>query len=1472
MATRFHSTFPTFKGETFKIYIDDSAFAGSSTEVTLIAGGFRLQIGGDGKNRLNPINGSRVSIGVLVNEDIETVFEAFADDLIAAAEGRFTVRVDFNDGIGADELYWIGYVLPDLSGFQDLAPAYTFTLTATDGIGRLKGIEYKDDSGINTVPYGKITLLQHLLNCLNEDPLSALYFNASTDIFLKTVVNWVDANIGTPTAAKCPLAYARVSGEVFAARTTANAGDTWKYKSCYDVIRYITEHFGARIYFSGGAYRFEQINERAADNYPERRFSRNGTLISSTLTAFADKLIHNTQASHKVATVVFNYLPALRQVSVKYDHNTNRNYIGSLTFKWYKDSQNNDPFAVNDVKFDADSYFRISGRVYFDLSEPTYTEPWRYVFGMDVTLSDGKQLRSLTKAGVDGSGNPINIIIHESPIWDASSADYEISTDFNYTNAVNTFVDFAVVTPVVPSGVDGFTVDFYPKGGFDNQDNNHSVTVNNWKFSDLVLLIVGVDDADNYELDRDYKVFNTDAGNSDTLSFTHIFGHAVKKWTPTKLETSANGTTWLDTTQSWRVGTDTTNYEFGQLFATEVMAGQTVPLKILDGSLGGTDFYPHVRIVTNDDIGWLMMSGELNAQTGIWNGTWFQAGTNRSVTHGPIIRNPHIPPLFGGGGPGQYNTGSGVKGSPGGTAEIALATQATNYLSSAVAAGTVTSIPLQYPVKANAYLANDDIFLVNPQTGRIAGFTVASTAADGDTSLSVVSATLDTDMPKGAYLLYSVLNKYTGEGGNGMNLPPGTPGQILIHGTDGWEAYSGTVDGNVLTWDTTNGWQEEAPTVGGGGTVTSVGLSLPAIFSVSGSPVTTSGTLTATLATQSANLVFAGPTTGSPAAPAFRALVANDIPNLDAAKITTGTFSIARGGTGLSALGTALQLIRVNAGATALEYFTPTYISGNQTITLSGDVTGSGATSITTTIAANAVTDAKFRQSTGLSVVGRSANTTGNVADITAANDGEVLRRSGTTLGFGTVATAGLANSAVTYAKIQNVTALRLLGNPTGSAAAPAEIALGATLSFSGSTLQTGAMSGDVTSAANSFATTIATNVVTFAKMQTVSTGVLLGRSTAGTGNIETITIGSGLSLSGGVLSNSASAPSGTLGQVAWFSATNTVNGNSLIFLDNTNQRVGISQTVPSYKLHVNGLQGNAGIAVTGGTLASFSDKLFYGTGSSTSVTYYAFKFDTAASGANVIGELQNTNNSSVNSHAYLRVASGGASGGDPFIQLQVLGGQYWSMGIDNSDSSAFVISSTTALGTANRLRISTSGNVSINSGSQTAIVNIGGSGATSATYAMLVNNSSGSSIFALRDDRRVGILNPVPTQELDVAGDVIARQYINTSAAPTLSSFGTGAGTGPVNNSLTGGVNFFRFQFTTGTSPTANGDIFTLLVNQAFPSIPIVCMTPASQSAAAEWTKFYISGAGGNALTVKANGTLTASTSYQINFIVGGY
>ena len=61
--------------------------------------------------------------------------------------------------------------------------------------------------------------------------------------------------------------------------------------------------------------------------------------------------------------------------------------------------------------------------------------------------------------------------------------------------------------------------------------------------------------------------------------------------------------------------------------------------------------------------------------------------------------------------------------------------------------------------------------------------------------------------------------------------------------------------------------------------VISVGLApVSGLFTVTGTPVTSTGTLTPVLSTQADNVVFAGPASGAAAAPTFRSLVAADLP------------------------------------------------------------------------------------------------------------------------------------------------------------------------------------------------------------------------------------------------------------------------------------------------------------------------------------------------------------------------------------------------------------------------------------------------------------------------------------------------------------------------------------------------------------------------------------------------------------------
>ena len=150
------------------------------------------------------------------------------------------------------------------------------------------------------------------------------------------------------------------------------------------------------------------------------------------------------------------------------------------------------------------------------------------------------------------------------------------------------------------------------------------------------------------------------------------------------------------------------------------------------------------------------------------------------------------------------------------------------------------------------------------------------------------------------------------------------------------------------------------------GTVTSVGLSTTASggLVVTGSPITSSGTMTVNLDTaygdkknpygsKTANYVLASPN-GSAGNPTFRALVSNDIPDLSATyQPKDADLTAIAGLTGTSGL-----LKKTASNTWSLD--TNSYITENQTITISGDASGSGKTAITLTIGNNKITTAKI--------------------------------------------------------------------------------------------------------------------------------------------------------------------------------------------------------------------------------------------------------------------------------------------------------------------------------------------------------------------------------------------------------------------------------------------------------------------------------------------------------------------------------
>jgi microcystin-dependent protein len=149
-----------------------------------------------------------------------------------------------------------------------------------------------------------------------------------------------------------------------------------------------------------------------------------------------------------------------------------------------------------------------------------------------------------------------------------------------------------------------------------------------------------------------------------------------------------------------------------------------------------------------------------------------------------------------------------------------------------------------------------------------------------------------------------------------------------------------------------------------------------------------------TFGAQSANRIFAGPVSGEAAEPTFRTMAFADMPQM------SGNSVLVRSGT-------------IDGKPEALLATTNGHVLQRKSNALVFDtIPAPEAGSVgTSNLADNSVTDAKLRDSVGTSVIGRSANSTGDPADIAASNDGDVLRRSGTALRFGLLTDSNFATA-----------------------------------------------------------------------------------------------------------------------------------------------------------------------------------------------------------------------------------------------------------------------------------------------------------------------------------------------------------------------------------------------------------------------------------------------------------------------------
>lgn len=376
--------------------------------------------------------------------------------------------------------------------------------------------------------------------------------------------------------------------------------------------------------------------------------------------------------------------------------------------------------------------------------------------------------------------------------------------------------------------------------------------------------------------------------------------------------------------------------------------------------------------------------------------------------------------------------------------------------------------------------ANIDSVIANPSGVASVAFTnnaalVFTTTASPSTGAASLSLSLNTQT---ANLVLASPNATTGQPSFRSLVAADLPNSGVAAGTFG----SSTVIPQIQVDAKGRITSVTAITAASGGQVNTITLAVPSFLGLSSinNTLPASPQIVLQLATQTANTVFVGPATGAAAAPTFRLLVEDDIPQLSTSKITNLTNilnnfltnnlsdgSIWIGNTSNAAVPRVLSgdVTVSNLGVTAIglakvqydmiQNVTSQTLLGNyeltdgpvQQVTLSGDFvlnSGTGVLSLAVPVAPVVTTKGDLL---GHDLISQQRVPSNNV-------DGSILLVNNsatgayTDLGLNWVTMSGdatitasgaitIANNAVTVGKIQQLPAFTVIGNDTSGTATP---------------------------------------------------------------------------------------------------------------------------------------------------------------------------------------------------------------------------------------------------------------------------------------------------------------------------------------------------------------------------------------------------------------------------------------------------
>ena len=493
---------------------------------------------------------------------------------------------------------WGGYITQDVMQIEDASTPYVLSITATDGINKLKN----SDAGTGFTPLSNVFT-------------NAVFFSYTWNIFLendpilKMISNWWSQQ-HTYDAEENPLQTTVIDLDAF---HNYDSDGTIQKTSYYDVLTNICRAFGIRFYFADGSFRAEQIFQRDNDRIREFAYKRNGNLIGNELIT-RDKTINQTSNAARLAGNIYNFLPAVNKTTIRTEEG-DVNYGGVIS--------NETTQPTIDLGFTTDTpqnWLEVSFNYDVELEVNTNVNNFKiyYVLDLDISIDDGTTTYYLKR---DHNGiNPNNAV------WTTTQA------GSGYQVLIGPFIEsvpdppysefhrgsMTIVTPTLPQEGD-IEVQFNSNKWVNSAGVTRTLNAANDSYWETrTVAITKMNGNNGHVILAEVANNDNDSGLIYDLGTTKVFdgngnrGSLYERDPSTLVQTLTTG---------WREGFSGSYVTIQRLVCNEFLSLMNAPIQRYQGGVFSAHDFSD-RLVF-DSKNWLQLGGRFSANDDTWDGEWF---------------------------------------------------------------------------------------------------------------------------------------------------------------------------------------------------------------------------------------------------------------------------------------------------------------------------------------------------------------------------------------------------------------------------------------------------------------------------------------------------------------------------------------------------------------------------------------------------------------------------------------------------------------------------------------------------------------------------------------------------------------------------------------------------------------------------------------------------------------------------------